>query len=1370
MRATDGPRPRRRSLAPERLEARLALALVLPSPLPQTFSYPPAHTFNEVGITQADGSVTSTGITDTATPRFLISIRNPVYGTPEVAFHDFEIQVKLAGNGATIGTYMGHAGDVVGDPDHPLVVPVDPSTPLAPGENDIRFRLTDLGTAGDPMNLSLPLPAAARPPLVVLYDNAAPVVTLTPPPPSAVNGPIAVEVADPEDGVSSVVLTDRFAGRPDRVVTLSGPADTATEIGPVSYSFPKGETGPHAVTVTATARSGLATTVSGLYTNTFSDVPAPGVPALRASSDSGIGHADRITNARALTFDVKGVQPRAELDLYRDGVRVAAIRDPAGGTVAITDPGPVPQGSHAYSADQVDGFGNRSPRSGTTTVVVDRTAPAIRATLATADLAFTGDPTATATASRSPRITVVLADRASRLPNPLSASIVAIDGTRVARPVVGGTVLAPQPGSDLVPASGTITLDVPGPLAPGRHTVTIAALDAAGNVARTFTTAPINVLAVNPAVGAPATPAYTQTFDLGGLPGYKAGQPIFPWSQAFDTQTQTDWIILRGGDEVSGMRGGGDSIMQLDPATRTARVYDLRALEPGGNATRTNSEPHGVAFDFESHLTPRVWITQREAGLVSFLDPTTDRFVSYDVGTVLRRLGLHTKALQDLHAIAVDRTGDVWVTDLEDMLVIELDFHHLPGDPAELPLDSLKGSLIIHPIPKQLFQGGALAKGPGRDGEDLLGDHGIDTVQDFATGQILVFFSEVGPGRVGELLPGAGPAGSDSWSTWDIGKALGGTKGGVPLFVNVDTTETPGYPAAYRVYYADPGTVVNPIGIIRELDLGLPRADGTAPAATLRSWQVPTDVLQGAKTAQPNQVFADHEGTLYYIDRQAGVGRLSPIVPAVPDAGRGAGGVVQAAAINAKRPALAPILLQPSRVVSLGPARPIPLKTTTAAAPDLSRQPGIGQYTLVGPQSKGKGAGPFRGAISIGGALFGSLTQSDQVGEAIFAETDRRPMTVATGPGGVRMAFQVTRTGRLILTARAAGALVDSQQDLTTLVSGLPEPATPGDGIVPDGFLGDASAVADARGVVHVYGRDPSGGLAEYRFDPGSQAWTYLPLGPPPAGSGTLADNPTALAVGGRAAALVTTDRGHLVLFMEGARPVDLTAEAGGSSAARVYSTVGVVAWGGVTYAYGTNQLGGLVEYAMPAAGPPSFRPLPLPGGLNTRVFQDVTAILQGSTRQVFATDGNGRLVHVAIAPDGGVSAENVTLQALPRAAGYIPYERPFAGRVDSGVSAAVDPTDGDLYVYGTDGRDLIEFRKPRSGPWQVTDLTGFAANRVFGAPVAMIEPNGDRHILMVNADAEVVEYAKLAGTTAFSTINITLNLGNSGAPPAFPA
>ena len=272
---------------------------------------------------------------------------------------------------------------------------------------------------------------------------------------------------------------------------------------------------------------------------------------------------------------------------------------------------------------------------------------------------------------------------------------------------------------------------------------------------------------------------------------------------------------------------------------------------------------------------------------------------------------------------------------------------------------------------------------------------------------------------------------------------------------------------------------------------------------------------------------------------------------------------------------------------------------------------------------------------------------------------------------------------------------------------------------------------------------------------------------------------------------MITTNQGHLLVYYPGiaASPTDLTALTG----VKVYSSVGVEQAGDTLYAYGTDQTGSLLEFAYPvSSGPAAITPAGVTRVIDASdpsyreandsshpvAFQDVTVVTDGLIRHVFGADGNSRLYHVAIGPGGVITRENVTAQLTPdRVSGYSDYQLPFAGRVYSDVSAVIDPVTKDLYVYGTNGRDLIQFHKPVAGQWEVADLTnnvGAAtttgpANRVFGAPAAYVLADGSKHVLQIDEDGEVVEYYQLGRTSPFSTQNITLLQIALGTPPNVP-
>lgn len=1059
--------------------------------------------------------------------------------------------------------------------------------------------------------------------------------------------------------------------------------------------------------------------------------PAPPPPDLRPLSDTGLSDSDDVTNTANPRFAVTGVEADERVQLLRDGQVIAERIGPG----PVTDPGVARSGTFAYTLRRVGSGDVVGLPSTALTVVIDLSRPMLALDVGAEGRTFTSAGGA-ATTSRRPTIEITPSDLPSFPSNVVVVSLEAVDG----RPL-GPAIVAPPatPGT-------TVRLTLPTDLDPGTHTALVRGVDRAGNLVEA--TLSFVVLA-DPPLTAPGTPVFSTVYDLRGLlTGTSAVER--PWSMAFDRTTQTIWAVVRG-EDINPANTTGNRLIQFDPATGGVRSFDLQGMAPDRDP---NSGPHGVFFDFETHLTPRVWFTQRtgpNAGRLSYLDLANDRLVTYDLRGLLLANGV-PGAGADVHAVTVDRRGTVWVSDEADNLLIELDF-----DGGEAGLASTRGVATIHRLPPQMFEL------PGLIQEEEAGPHGIDTVVDDRTGETFVYFTAIGRGRFGLLRPGRDGR-DDLYASWDVSEALAneGIIGGAPQFPTIDNGETPGRPEDDRVYFGDPGfprsTINRPNNVIRELRPGNYVLDAGAISSPVRTWRVPqtSGASEGAAFAQPNQVFVDREGTVFYLDRRSGFGRIDPIE---------AGGAIDARIERATMRPSPPIALAPIRVIDGATARlnptglviaPVGSNASGLVAPeDRSNLGGLDQYLVRGPDTGGanRGAGPFRGTFSAGNIAYGSLTMSDQIAGTIFAETSRREMSVIFDTAGTRRAFQVLRDGRLILTERPAGALVDRQTDL----SAAPDTAR---------FVGDVSTVLDARGVLHVFGRDRRGGLSEYFLAPGAGGWQSRRV----ADIGRPLSHPEAFldpVLG--AAAAVTDDRGHLIVITADGGVTDLTEQVGGGTTWVVYSKVAAVEAEGRTFFYGTNQRGGMVEYEV-AAGFGSATPrwvVDPEGPRLTSVFQDVEAVAVGSTRHVFASDGSSRLVHVEVRPDG-ISIENVTELVRATATGYAPFQQPFAARVYAGSDVSVGP-DGTLFVHGTNGRDLVEFERTPAGRWTAANLTNRPANRVFGNPSGYVLPNGDRHVLMINEDGDVVEYYKLAGLE-FATYNITLAQGNTSlvVPPTY--
>ena len=164
----------------------------------------------------------------------------------------------------------------------------------------------------------------------------------------------------------------------------------------------------------------------------------------------------------------------------------------------------------------------------------------------------------------------------------------------------------------------------------------------------------------------------------------------------------------------------------------------------------------------------------------------------------------------------------------------------------------------------------------------------------------------------------------------------------------------------------------------------------------------------------------------------------------------------------------------------------------------------------------------------------------------------------------------------------------------------------------------------------------------------------------------------------------------------------DLTPlDASGRRSRRSTAIPGVVIDGADAFAYGTDMAGHVVEYRFPATGgvaaARTHRPAGRPGdGGSSRTSRRSRSAPSGTSSASTARAGSSTRRSAPTAPS---AAEDVTDLMQPTAVGYSDYQQPFAGRVYSDLATGVDPTTGDLYVYGTNGRDLVEFRMTHRRP-----------------------------------------------------------------------
>ncbi|MFM9962986.1 MAG: hypothetical protein ACKV2Q_17395 [Planctomycetaceae bacterium] len=828
-----------------------------------------------------------------------------------------------------------------------------------------------------------------------------------------------------------------------------------------------------------------------------------------------------------------------------------------------------------------------------------------------------------------------------------------------------------------------------------------------------------------------------------------------PWQHTFDRTTQTLWFSNEDGARLG----------QLDTATGQLNLYDISLS--GGTTTPNAVDPHGTFFDFDTHVTPRVWTVYRNVtggttgtndtnGQVSYLDLQTNELVTVDLATLVNPAvagspTVATDLIKETHAAFVDGRGHLWVTVENSRTLIEFDFDQVFDGTINPNINSRTGRAIIHTLPVD-DPATANIEFPSN-----IEPHGLGTIIDDRTGEQYIYVSDAhnggsasnrGTARLYLLRPGDGISGNvDRWVEWDLDNALTAESrpnNGHALFLSVDENETPGRPDDDKIFMVDPGRGGSaPFGAIREIDpqsviRALQATDGTFPtSSTVRTVRIPR-VSNADQTlfSSPQLPFADREGNTFFVDALGSVGRFNfndPGLTKTSSSARINTGTTTATTFQVTMlPTTAPLTVLNLTTVPID----------AAGSADGSTKDGIDQYAVSQPIVRAggnsvSGVGSFRGSLNAASVVYGSLAQSDNISSTIFAETARRQMSVvidktAMQPGAIvegRMAFQVARNGSLIMTGRENGMLLDQQRNISR------DRLIAGDTAANILIDGDSSAVTESNGNVHVFGKNQAGGLVEYRFNRAANTWDtkVFPF------TDVLAGEPTAFIDAlGNVGALINRHDGHLLLYrtnnLPPAPPIDLTMLVTGVGPL-VYTSVAVVENSGTLYAYGANQAGGVVEYAFPTGTPTldstnvrgNLIGTPAQTGRDTKVFQSLSAVAAGGTRHIFGTDGHSRLVHLEITNPAAMSgiiatAENVTELTKVAATGYFDtfqqgtkqvngvngpttLTQEFAARVYPELSVLVDPTDGRFFVYGTNGLDLVEFTRTGTN-WTAANLT----------------------------------------------------------------
>jgi large repetitive protein len=461
-------------------------------------------------------------------------------------------QVDLAGNASPIGGAITVTYDTA-QPPTPPVPTLDPAS--------------DSGTKGDKIT-----------------SNTSPFLDVT------------LTLTGFEVNSSLTLVRDGVAVAKSPYTVTSG-TTSIQDPGPVPF-------GAHTYKMFLTDLAGNIGALGGSVSITFANNP-PGTLTLDPTSDSGV-KGDNITDVASPTFDVNGISANGTLRLLRNGLSVASIATGAGGTVMITDPGPLTNGKYTYTAQQVDSVGNVSPPGPALVITIDTNVPA-------APTSFKLDP-----ASDSGFV----CDNITNVNKPTFDATGIIPGATV-RLLRAGSVVATLTST----LGGAVQITDTGPVADGTYVYTLQQVSIAGN-ASPFST-PVSVK-----IDTSIPPGPTLVLDPKSDTGAKGDNitsilnPIFDASGVVAGASLT---LFRNGVVVKTLTNvvaGTVQIQDPGPLANGSFTYTAQQTSPAGNVSLVGP-PLVITINTSPPLIPTTPIL--------VLDPTSDTGIAGDNITSVRQ-------------------------------------------------------------------------------------------------------------------------------------------------------------------------------------------------------------------------------------------------------------------------------------------------------------------------------------------------------------------------------------------------------------------------------------------------------------------------------------------------------------------------------------------------------------------------------------------------------------------------------------------------------------------------------------------------------------------------------------------------------------